>query len=66
MFPGMISCALPWAIRVQVADLTHEDRDPVALSADLGAGRRLRPPRTPRRMTQVNGTNELMTQIHDA
>ena len=66
MFPGMISCALPWAIHLQVADLTHEDRDPVALSADLGADRRSRPPRTPRRMTQVNGTNELMTQIHDA
>jgi hypothetical protein len=56
----------PGAIRGQVVDLAHEARDPVALSADLGVGRRSRPPRTPRRMTQVNGTNELMTQIHDA
>ena len=39
LFPSVISCALSWAIRVQVVDLAHEDRDPVALSADLGAGR---------------------------
>ena len=66
LLAAAVACLRDVGLETQVVDLAHADRDRVALSADLSAGRRARPPRTPCRMTQVNGTNEPMTQIHDA
>jgi hypothetical protein len=58
--------AVPGPVAYRVADLGRKGRDPVALSADPGAGGGHGRPGTPRRMTQVTGTHELMIQIRDA
>jgi len=58
--------AVPGPVAYRVADLARKGRDPIALSADPGAGDGHGRPGTPRRMTQVTGTHELMIQIRDA